>query len=118
MGGTIEAETPHNIERQDRAECGKGYIALGVGGYTTQKMYILGAGGHHTYFLDGPQTQRGIQKPIWLGGWDDWVVFFQEIFLLCGSIWEAVTCHILSLAENQRWSQVRQYKNVYTPSSR
>ena len=70
MGGTIEAETPHNIERQDRAECGKGYIALGVGGYTTQKMYILGAGGHHTYFLDGPQTQtqRGVQKPIWFGG--------------------------------------------------
>ena len=36
MGGTIEVGTPHNIERQDRAECGKG-TELHWRGDTAQK---------------------------------------------------------------------------------
>ena len=47
----------------------------------------------------------------WLGGW---VVFFQELFPLRGSILPAVTCHILSLAENPRWSRVWQQLNTQT----
>ena len=37
-----------------------------------------------------------------------WVVFFQEIILLRGSILQAGTCQILSLAENPRCSRVWQ----------
>ena len=40
----------------------------------------------------------------WAGGW-----FFQEILPLRGSILQAGTCQILSLAENPRWSRVWQY---------
>ena len=38
-----------------------------------------------------------------MGGW-----FFQEIIPLCGSILQAGSCQILSLAENPRWSRVWQ----------
>ena len=38
------------------------------------------------------------------GGW-----FLQKFKPLCGSILQAETCKILSLAENQRWSRVWQY---------
>ena len=43
-------------------------------------------------------------------GWvDGWVGgFFQEIFPLRGSILQAGTCQILSLAKNPRWSRVWQ----------
>ena len=45
------------------------------------------------------------EKSIWwVGGW-----FFQEIIPLRGSILQAETCKILSLAENPRWSRVWQY---------
>ena len=39
-----------------------------------------------------------------MGGW-----FFQERLPLRGSILQAGTCQILSLAENPRWSRVWQY---------
>ena len=39
----------------------------------------------------------------WVGGW-----FFQEILPLRGSIWQAGTCKILSLAKNPRWNRVWQ----------
>ena len=42
-----------------------------------------------------------------VGGW-----FFQEIIPLCGSILQAGTCQILSLAENLRGSRVWQYQNI------
>ena len=41
---------------------------------------------------------------VGVGGW-----FFQEIIPLRGSILQAGTCQILSLAENPRWSRVWQY---------
>ena len=37
----------------------------------------------------------------------------QRIMLLCGSILQAGTCQILSLAENPRWSRVWQYGSYY-----
>ena len=49
-----------------------------------------------------PQTQSGVylrRKIHIVGGW-----FFQEILPLCGSILQAGTCQIFSLAENPRWS--------------
>ena len=45
----------------------------------------------------------------WVGGWVGvWVGFLQEIMPLRGSILQAGTCQILSLAENPRWSRVWQ----------
>ena len=43
----------------------------------------------------------------WVGG-----RFFQEIIPLRGSILQAETCQILSLAENPRWSRVWQLERV------
>ena len=49
------------------------------------------------------------EKSIWLvGGWvGGWLL--QEILPLSGSILQAGTYQILSLAENPRWSRVWQY---------
>ena len=113
---------------QDRDRLGKNYI----GGDTAQKKRILGGGdtahtlltrvthgvgtphnierwegGHRTYFVDwrnnwGGDTAQYRKKKLscgWVGGGPS-----QEIIPLRGSILQADTCQILSLAENPRWS--------------
>ena len=66
-------------------------------------------GGHRTYFVDGGMNRVGtphnIEIKIELGGrvWSG--RFLQEIIPLLGSILQAGTCQILSLAKNPRWSQ-------------
>ena len=54
------------------------------------------------------------KKLMWSGGWlGGWLVAggwnSMIILPLCGSILQAETCKILSLAENPRWSRVWQY---------
>ena len=55
---------------------------------------------HRTLFVDGGTTTDvdavGGWVAAWLGGW--------VMQPLCGSILQAVTCQILSMAENPRWS--------------
>ena len=103
-----------------------------IGGDTAQKKCILGGGdtahtlltrvthgvgtphnierwggGHRTYFVDGRNnwggdTAQHRKKKLscgWVGGGPS-----QEIIPLRGSILQAETCQILSLAENPRWS--------------
>ena len=70
-----------------------------MGGHNTLKfdqLFTLGWG-HRTKY----QTFAVQENPYgrWPGGW-----FFQDIIPLCGSILQAETCQILSLAENPRWS--------------
>ena len=81
MNGTNAVGTPHNIERK----------------------HILG----------GVDTAHHLQKKLscglvggeWVGGPN------QRIMPLCGSILQAGTYQILSLAENPRWSRVWQKKS-------
>ena len=98
---------------QDRDKRGTG-IGLHLGGGTPHRTNVYWEGGTphilSRYFNKGGDTaqiQSGVysaRKSIWsVGGW-----FFQEVIPLRGSILQAGTCQILSLAENPRWSRVWQ----------
>ena len=50
---------------QDRVECGKG-TELHWGAPHRKKL--IQGGGTYTYFLDGAQIKKRVQKSIWLGG--------------------------------------------------
>ena len=80
---------------------------MGWGRRTTLKesIYSEGRGGHRTYLFGvgtlhipyrGGDTEQHLKKKL-SSGW------------LGGSILQAETCQILSLAENPRWSLVWQY---------
>ena len=99
---------------QDRDKRGKG-IGLHLGaGDTAQSKCILGGGTPHIltrYFNKGGDTAQiqsgvySVRKSIWsVGGWVVGGWLFQEIIPLRGSILQAGTCLILSLAKNPRWS--------------
>ena len=53
------------------------------------------------------QKKDGLRVGEWVAV-DSWVGGFMTIMPCCGSILQAETCQILSLAENPRWSQVWQ----------
>ena len=82
---------------------------IGVG-----KKHILGCGGDtaHTFLMGGtigvgtPHNIERIKVGTRLAGW----VGGSRVIIvpLCGSIMQAETCQILSLAENPRWSRVWQ----------
>ena len=60
-------------------------------------------------FQDTPDSECSkFNKKNPYGGWRVGGRFFQEILPLRGSILQAGTCQILSLAENPRWSRVWQ----------
>ena len=71
---------------------------LGLGLGTPHKVLEQLGWGHRTALKDKME-----QKIHVVGGW-----FFQEILPLRGSILQAGTCQILSLAEYPRWSRVWQ----------
>ena len=76
-------------------------------GYRTENVYT-GRGGHCTYFLNrGPIKIDGLRV---VGGWvvSGWVGGFVRIRPRCGSILQAGTCQIFSLAESPRFSRVWQ----------
>ena len=100
------------------------------GGHRTEKMYT-GRGGHRTYFVDESNTwggdtaqhrkMGGGHRTYFVDGRNNWGGDTaqhrkeklscgwvggpsQEIIPLRGSILQAETCQILSLAENPRWS--------------
>ena len=72
-GGTIEVGTLHNIERQDKANYGKG-TELNWRGDTAQKSPVLGGGDTVHTFLMGPRLKEEFRNPYgqvdgWMGGW-------------------------------------------------
>ena len=80
MGGTIEVGTPHNIERKDRAKCGKD-TELHWRGDTTHTFlrvrpirfwenHILGGWGHRSTYFVGVRTPYNNEKLScgWVGG--------------------------------------------------
>ena len=101
------------------------------GGHRTEKFVLEGGDTAHTFLMSGTNgvgTPHNIERKHILGGgtphipieviWADvqsrytagwWLA--QSVFIvpLCGSILQAETCQILSLAEYPRWSRVWQY---------
>ena len=69
-------------------------------------MQLPGRGGHRTYFVGVGTPHNIYKKRLGYGGPS------QRITPLCGSILQAGTCQILSLAENPRWSRVWQITQV------
>ena len=67
-----------------------------------QKMYT-GRGRHRTYFVGVGTPHNIYRKSLAVGGWVAGGPN-QEIIPLRGSILQAETCQILSLADNPRWS--------------
>ena len=105
---------------QDRAKCGKGTILHRGGGHLTGKN-VYWEGGHRTYFIDGGNIWGGdfaqickkkgrltVAEPMsWLVGCGAYELAQLVIIVpLRGSILQADTCQILSLAVYPRWSRV------------
>ena len=56
-----------------------------------------------------------LEKGVWRMAGGGWVAGgFLRIMPHCGSILQAGTCQIFSLAENPRWSRVWQYQGFAT----
>ena len=89
MSGTNGVGTPHNFERKH---------ILGGG----DTAHTLLGWGHRTYFVGVGTPHNIYRKSLAVGGWVGGPD--QEIIPLRGSILQADTCQILSLAENPRWS--------------
>ena len=79
---------------------------LGWGHRTCQLVYLIRCSNQGG---DTAQDRRCLKPLI---RWDGWVTI-RRTMPLRGSILQARTCKILSLAENPRWSRVWQFKTVF-----
>ena len=119
------------LKSKTEPKCSKHSIKLGGGEHRTEKVYS-GRRGHRTYFLNrvpigggtphipfGQGANRGGHRTSKQAPSSHWICQkkvscgqmeggFIRIMPRCGSILQAGTCQILSLAKNPRWSRVWQ----------